>query len=255
MRTALAIAGSDPSGGAGIQADLKTFARFEVYGMAVPTALTVQNTTGVIEVVSIPPELFEKQLHPVFEDLPVNGIKLGMLFSHEIIQRLHQVFMKYPPECLVIDPVFRSTSGFRLLEEQGIDALKKLLFPFARLVTPNLSEAAVISGISVNTLDDMESAAKIIYEKGPQFVLVKGGHLATEAVDLLYDGESFQYWKGPKIEKKVHGTGCVLSSAITACLARGHSVEMAVQESHHFVRRAIENAVPIGKGALALNLF
>jgi len=254
MRTCLSIAGSDPSGGAGIQVDLKTFACFEVYGMAVPTALTVQNSTGVFEVVSIPPELFEKQLNPLFEDVSIDAVKLGMLFSNENIERLYQTFLKYHSASLVIDPVIKSTSGFRLLEERGVDSLKKLLFPFALIVTPNLKEAAILTNTSVNSVEEMETAAKIIYEFGPKFVLIKGGHLLSEAVDLLYDGESFQTWKSPKIAKKVHGAGCVLSSAITACLARGHSVEMAIEEAHQFVYRAIQKSFPVGKGAYPLNL-
>lgn len=255
MRTSLSIAGSDPSGGAGIQADLKTFSCFEVYGMAVPTALTIQNSTGVFEVVAIPPDLFEKQLYPVFEDIVVDSIKLGMLFSDANIERLHQIFSKYRPDRLIIDPVIRSTSGFRLLEEKGVESLKRLLFPLALIVTPNLKEASLLTNTTVSTIDEMESAAKIIHEMGPKFVLIKGGHLSEEAVDLLYDGESIQKWKSPKIQKKVHGAGCVLSSAITACLARGHSVEMAVEEAHLFVHRAIRNSSPIGKGSFPLNLF
>lgn len=255
MRTCLSIAGSDPSGGAGIQADLKTFACFEVYGMAVPTALTIQNSTGVFEVVAIPPDLFEKQIHPLFEDVSVDAVKLGMLFSSENIERLHHVFSKYRPKRLIVDPVIRSTSGFRLLEEKGVESLKKLIFPSALIVTPNLKEASVLTNTSVNSLEEMEAAAKIIYEFGPKFVLIKGGHLAEEAVDLLYDGESFQKWTSPKIQKKVHGAGCVFSSAIAACLARGHTVEMAVEEAHHFVHRAIRDSRPVGKGSFPLNLF
>jgi hydroxymethylpyrimidine/phosphomethylpyrimidine kinase len=255
MRTCLSIAGSDPSGGAGIQVDLKTFACFEVYGMAVPTALTIQNSTGVLEVVSIPPDLFEKQLNPLFDDIAVDAVKMGMLFSNENIERLHQTFLKYKPARLVIDPVIKSTSGFRLLEEKGVESLKKLLFPMALIVTPNLKEASLLTNTSVNSLTEMESAAKIIYEFGPKFVLIKGGHLLNEAVDLLFDGESFQTWRSPKILKKVHGAGCVLSSAIAACLARGHSVEMAVDEAHRFVHRAIEKSIPVGRGAYPLYLF
>ena len=255
MKICLTIAGSDPSGGAGIQVDLKTFTRFEVYGMAVPTALTIQNSTGVFEVVSIPSDLFEKQLIPLFEDMNLDAIKVGMLFSNDNIERLYQTFLKFKPSQLVIDPIIRSTSGFRLLEEKGVDSLKKLLFPFAVLVTPNLKEASSLTNTSVQTVADMEEAARILYDLGPKFVLVKGGHLMNEAVDLFYDGESFQTWKSPKIDKKVHGAGCVLSSGITACLARGHSVETAVEEAHRFVYRAIEQAKPAGKGAYPLNLF
>ncbi|MBI1821322.1 MAG: bifunctional hydroxymethylpyrimidine kinase/phosphomethylpyrimidine kinase [Nitrospirae bacterium] len=255
MKTCLSIAGSDPSGGAGIQVDLKTFTRFEVYGMAIPTALTVQNSMGISEVVSIPPDLFEKQVASLFEDISIDAMKTGMLFSNENVERLYQTFLKSKPTHLVIDPIIRSTSGFRLLEEKGVDALKKLLFPFAFLVTPNLKEASSLTNIPVNTVSEMEEAARKIYDLGPKFVLVKGGHLTNEAVDLFYDGDSFQTWKSPKIDKKVHGAGCVLSAAITACLARGHSVDLAIEEAHKFVHRAIEQAMPVGTGALPLNLF
>ncbi|MBI1819976.1 MAG: bifunctional hydroxymethylpyrimidine kinase/phosphomethylpyrimidine kinase [Nitrospirae bacterium] len=255
MKTCLSIAGSDPSGGAGIQVDLKTFTCFEVYGMAVPTALTIQNSLGVHEVVSIPPDLFEKQINPLFEDIPVDALKLGMLFSHENIDRLHQTFIKFKPPRLVIDPIIKSSSGFRLLEERGVESLKKLLFPFALIVTPNLKEASLLTNTLVSSLEEMKTAAKMISDFGPKFVLVKGGHLPGEAVDLLYDGETFQTWKSKRIDKKVHGAGCVLSAAITACLARGHSVEKAVEEANRFVHGAIQNAVPVGKGAIPLNLF
>ncbi|HXN05663.1 MAG TPA: bifunctional hydroxymethylpyrimidine kinase/phosphomethylpyrimidine kinase, partial [Nitrospiria bacterium] len=247
--------GSDPSGGAGLQADLKTFTCFGVYGMAVPTALTVQNTVGVLEVVAIPPDLVEKQIIPLLEDLQPEAVKTGMLFSADVIERLYRVFLKHKPSNLVLDPVIRSTSGFKLLEDNGIDALIKLLFPLAIMITPNLKEASVLSKLPVENIDQMKGAAKVIHDMGPRYVLVKGGHLRGDAVDLLYDGSAFTTWKSRKIDKKVHGAGCVLSAGITASLALGKNAELAVEEARNFVHKAIENAEPAGKGALPLYLF
>ena len=256
MKVALTIAGSDPSGGAGIQADLKTFTRLGVYGTAVVTALTIQNTVGIEEVVKVPSDLLRKQLATLLSDVTIHAVKTGMILDAETIEIIHEHLKKYSLNSYVLDPIIRSTSGFILIKKEDIDILKKLLFPMAMLITPNLTEAERLTGITIRNEQDMEQVAKEIHRMGPRAVLVKGGHLEGEAVDVLYDGKKMMRLRKPRIgRKRIHGAGCVLSSAIVAGLAKGLSLPRAVQQAKGFVHRAIQGAKPLGQGHIPLNLL
>jgi hydroxymethylpyrimidine/phosphomethylpyrimidine kinase len=250
---ALTIAGSDPSGGAGIQADIRTFTAFGVYGAAVIAALTAQNTLGVAAIREIPPAFMEAQLRTLLEDVKVDAVKTGMLLSARTVSLVADAVRRYRLRRLVIDPVMVSTSGKRLLRKGAVAAMLDELFPLAMLVTPNLSEASLISGIAIETVRDMEEAARLILKLGPKAVLVKGGHLKGDAVDVLYDGRTLHYFKGKRVEGvAIHGAGCVYSAAITAGLAKGMEVKDAVSEAKKFVTKAIKKAEPVGKGRVPL---
>ena len=251
---ALTIAGSDPSGGAGLQADLKTFERFNVYGQAVIALLTVQNTLNVSEVSLIDAALVTRQLDALSDDIPPHAAKTGALGSAENVQAVAD-WARRTGTPLVVDPVMISTSGARLLDEAAERALLSNLFPAARLVTPNLPEAARLSGLSIQNRDDMLTAAQRIYESGPGAVLIKGGHLpGDEAYDLLFDAEGVTELSAPRIgSRPVHGTGCALSAAITAGLASGRPLVESVQAAKEFLCEAIESAPALGHGAATLN--
>ncbi|WP_188497309.1 bifunctional hydroxymethylpyrimidine kinase/phosphomethylpyrimidine kinase [Pullulanibacillus pueri] len=250
MKTALTIAGSDSSGGAGIQADLKTFSALGVYGMSVITAVTAQNTQGVFGVEELSEKIITGQLDAVFQDIPVDSVKIGMLSNAEIIQIIARKLRVYQPHHVVLDPVMVSKSGYDLLRPEAKAALIEHLLPLATVLTPNLKEASVLVGHPVETLSDMKEAAKALAEKGPQAVLVKGGHLQGEAIDILYDGEKWRTFEGKRIAtKNTHGTGCTLSSAIAAFLAKGHSLEEAIQRAKQYIQGAIAHALELGHGA------
>lgn len=254
INTALTVAGSDPSGGAGIQADLNTFSRLGVYGMSVIVALTAQNTTGVSGVMDVPSDFVEKQWDSVMSDIPANAVKTGMLGTASNIVVTADLIEKYAVKNLVVDPVLVSTSGAKLLAADAIDTLKKKLIPRALLTTPNADEARILSGIEVRGPEDMEEAAKRIRDLGSQFVLVKGGHLEGDAVDVLFDGSVFNYFRSVRIGRtNIHGTGCVLSAAITAYLALGNPVDDAVRLGKDFITEAIATSLRIGKGAWPCN--
>lgn len=256
MKVALTIAGSDPSGGAGIQADLKTFTCLGVYGTAVVTALTIQNTTGVQEVVRVPSDLLRKQLTALLEDVPIQAVKTGLIIGTETIEIIQAHLKKYDLTSYVLDPIIRSSSGFPVLKKDEVEVLKKLLLPLALLVTPNLQEAEQLTGLTIRNERDMERAAKEIQGMGPQAVLVKGGHLEGAAVDILYDGTKIMRFRKPRITRlRIHGAGCVLSSAIVAGLARGLSLPRAIKQAKAFVYEAIKQAVPLGQGRIPLNLL
>jgi hydroxymethylpyrimidine/phosphomethylpyrimidine kinase len=249
---ALTIAGSDSGGGAGIQADLKTFHSFDVFGMSVLTSVTAQNTRGVYAVHDVPPEIVGLQIDAVVEDIGVNGVKTGMLSNKEIIEIIVDRIKKYGIKNLVVDPVMVAKSGDRLLQKEAEKSLVKDLLPATFLVTPNVFEAEIISGIHIASIEDAKKAAKIIQQKGPAFVLLKGGHLhEEEAIDILFDGNSYHYFKAKKIDTvNTHGTGCTFSAAITACLSKGMSVHNAIEAAKDYVTRAIKNApTDIGKGS------
>lgn len=254
--TALTVAGSDSSGGAGIQADLKTFSRFGVYGMSVIVALTAQNTTGVTGAMNLPPEFVGRQWDAVMSDIPAQAVKTGMLGNASNIEVTADKVQQYGVKNLVVDPVMISTSGTPLLEAGAIETLKRRLLPLALLVTPNIDEARCLTGMDVRDKAGMEAAARSIRELGPQFVLVKGGHLqgGPDALDVLYDGLEYRYFRTTRVATSgVHGTGCVLSAAITACLALGNPVVEAVRRGKDFVSEAIATALPIGQGAHPCN--
>lgn len=255
---ALTIAGSDPSGGAGIQADLKTFVAFGVHGTSVLTALTVQSTLAVKQIVAVAPELVVAQLDAVLEDLPVAAAKTGMLASVAVVEAVAAALDRRRAATgelrLVVDPVMRATSGDSLLEPAALESLKRALLPLAFLVTPNLAEASALSGRAVDCPAAMRDAAKAIAALGARAVLVKGGHLEGAALDVLFDGRDIHELEAPRLPGgAVRGTGCTLSAAITAGLARGDSLDAAVRRAKGFVRQAIAGAEVIGRGAALLD--
>lgn len=256
MKKLLTIAGSDSCGGAGIQADLKTFSAHQVFGMSVITAVTAQNTQGVFAVQDISPEIIQKQIEVIFDDITVDAIKVGMVSRTETIKIIAETLSKYPIDNLVIDPVMVSKSGFHLLQPEAKEALIKYLLPMATVATPNLPEAEVITGLSISTVDDMHKAVQLIYNMGPKYVLIKGGHLEGEAIDILYDGNDFNYFNSPRIAtKNTHGTGCTLSSAIAANLGKGFSITEAIAMAKNYITKAIENSFSIGKGVGPVHHF
>ncbi|EAX47718.1 phosphomethylpyrimidine kinase [Thermosinus carboxydivorans Nor1] len=249
MKKALTIAGSDSSGGAGIQADLKAFAANGVFGMSVITAVTAQNTQGVFAVQDIDPAVIAKQIEAVFEDIEVDAVKIGMVSRIETIETIAAGLKKYRARNVVVDPVMVSKSGYHLLNPAAESKLTALLLPLATVVTPNIPEAEVITGMKITSLQDMEEAAKMIHCFGPQNVLLKGGHRTDDATDILFDGNTFRYFSSPRIATtNTHGTGCTLSAAIAANLARGYAVYDAVALAKEYITTAIAHALAIGKG-------
>ncbi len=254
MEKLLTIAGSDSSGGAGIQADLKTFAAHKVYGMSVITSLTAQNTIGVTGVVDTPPEFVGKQLDTVFTDIYPDAIKIGMVSNEEIIKVIADKLKEYGAKNIVLDPVMVATSGSALMKSTATRALIQELLPLADIITPNMSEAAVLSGIEVNTKEDMEKAAKIIGKSIKGVVLVKGGHLEDSADDVLYIDGEVHWVEGKRIvNPNTHGTGCTLSSAIAVNLAKGMNAIDAFTKAKEYLTGAIEANLDLGQGRGPLN--
>lgn len=250
---ALSIAGSDPSGGAGIQADLKTFHQFGVYGEAVITLLTVQNTQRVSRVEVMPPELVEQQIRAVLEDIPPGAVKTGALGNAAMIQAVAALAQEIPAP-LVVDPVMISKHGAALIAEQARTALLEDLLPRATLITPNLHEAAALWGSPVETLEQMHQAADALFARCGCAVLVKGGHLEGDAIDLLRDSEGFRTYTSPRFETvHTHGTGCTYSAAITASLARGLALRDAVAAAKTFIAEAIRTNPGLGGGSGPVN--
>lgn len=258
MHIALTIAGSDSGGGAGIQADLKTFHRFGLFGTSVITAVTAQNTRGVKGWQAMPPDLIRAQIDAVIEDLRPAAVKSGMLADAEVVRVVALAVREHSLAPYVIDPVMVATSGDPLLERDAVVAIRDELLPLATLVTPNLDEASILMGEPVDGIPGMERAARwLVEEGGAQAALVKGGHLRGEdAVDILFDGEGLETYRHPRIETtSTHGTGCTLSAAIAAQLAIGHPLRFAVREALDYVHRAIATAPAIGHGNGPLNHF
>jgi hydroxymethylpyrimidine/phosphomethylpyrimidine kinase len=255
MHTALTIAGSDPSGGAGIQGDLKTFSAHGVYGMAVITALTVQNTVGVRDAFDVPPDLVRAQLDAVLDDIPVGAAKTGMLSVPETIEAVASVLGDRRLPFLVVDPVMVATSGDALLRDDAVEVLVARLFPLATLITPNVPEAERLTGLEITTVGGMRAAAEALVRRGARGVLVKGGHLEGDrVVDLLHCDGAFHEFGAPRLATPhTHGTGCALAAAIAAHLSRGASLPDAVARARAFVRRGIERAVVLGGGHNPLN--
>jgi hydroxymethylpyrimidine/phosphomethylpyrimidine kinase len=248
---ALTIAGSDSGGGAGIQADLKTFLANGCHGMSALTALTAQNTVGVTSIHEVPPEFVIAQIDAVVTDIGVDAVKTGMLASAPIIEAVAKAVDVHDIDRLVVDPVFVSKHRDRLLAPESVGALKERLLPLATVVTPNLFEAEGLVGSGgVGTVDEMKEVAAALFAMGPRYVLVKGGHLpGPAAVDVLFDGNSALEISGPRFDTKdTHGTGCALSAAIAARLAHGDDVEAAVRRGKEFVSGAIEHSIRIGSG-------
>lgn len=247
--TALTIAGSDSSGGAGIQADLKSFAALGVFGMSAITAITAQNTCGVTSIRELDTEIINDQIDAVFSDIKVDAVKIGMLANSEIIKTVTAALVRHKARNIVLDTVMIAKSGSQLLKKDAISALKKQLIPQALVVTPNLYEASELVGFEVNNQADMKKAAAVIKEMGAQYIVVKGGHLPGCACDLLYDGDKFSSFANERIDSvHTHGTGCTFSSAIAAGLAKGLRVEAAVAEAKRYITMAITHGFALGKG-------
>lgn len=247
----LTVAGSDSGGGAGIQADLKTFSELGVFGMSALTALTAQNTVGVHGVHEVPPDFVTLQLDVVLSDIGADAVKTGMLSSAAIIDAVVKGLSAFDAVPLIVDPVCASKHGDALLQPDAVAALRTGILPLAEIVTPNLGEVAVLTGVEVRTRADMGAAARAVKALGPQWVLIKGGHLDEddEAVDLLFDGTSEILITGPRYPTKdTHGTGCTLASAIAAYRARGLDVVSAVREAKRYVAGAIEHGLRLGSG-------
>ena len=254
---ALTIAGSDSGGGAGIQADLKTFTAFKVFGMSAITSITAQNTIGVFEVFDLPPETVQRQIDLICEDIGVSAAKTGMLSNENIISAVAESILKNKIEKLVVDPVMRAKSGDPLLKLTAEKALIEKILPLALLITPNIPEAEALSGKRITSIKDMREVAKYLMDYGPKNVLIKGGHLDERfAIDILYNGFEFYDFGADKIEtKNTHGTGCTYSSAITSMLAWGKDLITSVDVAKRYVTEAIRQSFGIGKGHGPLNHF
>ena len=248
MRTALTIAGSDSSGGAGIQADIKTMTMNGVYAMSAITALTAQNTMGVREIFEVAPGFLKQQLDAVFEDIFPDSVKIGMVSSVELINVIAERLRYYKADNVVVDPVMVATSGASLISSGAAQTMKTKLFPFAKLITPNIPEASVLAEMDINCREDMIAAAKKIYAECGCAVLLKGGHLQDDADDLLYNGKE-KWFCSKKIDNpNTHGTGCTLSSAIAANLAKGFDIDEAVAKAKAYISGAIAAKLDLGKG-------
>ena len=257
MPSVLTIAGSDPSGGAGIQADLKTYAALGVYGLSAITAITAQNTMGVMAVYEAPPEIVAAQIDAVFADIVPDAVKTGMLANAAIVQVMAEKARQHAFQNLVVDTVMASKSGARLLSDDGVEAMRELLLPLAEVVTPNLPEAEVLLERKIESAADIRDAARAIQAMGARHVVIKGGHREGDtAVDVLFDGREFREYSAPRIETaSTHGTGCTFASAIAAFLARGETAPAAVGHAKEYVTEALRRAQPIGRGHGPLHHF
>ena len=250
MYTALTIAGSDSSGGAGIQADLKTMAAHHVYGMSAITALTAQNTTGVEDIMEVTPHFLKEQLDCVFTDIRPDAVKTGMVSSSDLIRVIAERLRYYQVEKIVVDTVMAATSGSRLISDDAIGTLKAELIPMATLITPNIPEAEVLTDMTIHNAADMEAAAHKIYETFGCGVLLKGGHRVNDANDLLYTAAGPRWFEGRRIDNpNTHGTGCTLSSAIASNLAKGYALEDAVRAAKNYLSLALAEQLDLGAGS------
>ncbi len=249
MNKVLSIAGSDCSGGAGIQADLKTFSAHGVFGMSVIVSVVAENTSRVIDIQDITPDMIRKQMDAVFEDIEVDAVKIGMLSTPQCMEAVAEKLIQYKPKNIVIDPVMYAKNGCALMQPEAVDTLIKVILPLADVLTPNIPEAEEISGMKILSVEDMETSARKIRAMGCKAVVIKGGHAKGTAVDVLFDGEQFTHFEAERIDtRNTHGTGCTFSSAIASQLARGLSVKEAVKKAKAYVTGAIEHSLSIGKG-------
>lgn len=256
MKKVLSIAGSDCSGGAGIQADLKTFSAHGVFGMTVIASVVAENTFRVIEFQNVRPDIIKKQIDAVFEDIPPDAVKVGMLSCREGMLAVAGKLRQWQAQNIVVDPVMYAKNGCALMEPDSISTLIAKVVPLADILTPNIPEAKEISGIRIQTRDDMVKAARHIHQMGCRAVLVKGGHSEGDATDVLFDGKEIHFFSSPRIPtKNTHGTGCTFSSAIAANLADGRSVAEAVGMAKDYITAAIKHALPIGRGHGPTNHF
>jgi len=245
----LSIAGSDPSGGAGIQVDLKTFQALGTHGMAVPAALTAQNSGGVTAAYPVPPRELSQQIDTLLSDIKPDAVKTGMLLAWPAVNAVATAVRKYRIRNLIVDPVIRSSSGKMLLKPDAVRALRKDLFPLALVITPNIPEAEVLTGMRILTDEELDFAAGKLLDMGPRHVLIKGGHRGSgEVVDTLYGGKTVLSFSTVRLKGEFHGTGCVLSSAIAVFIGQGLPVEKAVENAKLFVERMLKRAKRVGKG-------
>lgn len=250
MKTCLTIAGSDSSGGAGIQADLKTMTVNGVYAMSVITALTAQNTQGVTGILDVSPEFITEQMDAVFNDIYPDAIKIGMVSSPEIVEAIAASLEKYQAKNIVLDPVMVATSGAKLLKEEAMDSLINRLIPLADVITPNIPEGEILAGMEITNEDEMIKAAEKIGKKYDCAVLLKGGHRVNDANDLLYKDGKFKWFRSERIDNpNTHGTGCTLSSAIGANLAKGHDIDQAIEKAKDYLTGALRAGLDLGKGS------
>jgi hydroxymethylpyrimidine/phosphomethylpyrimidine kinase len=273
VKTALTIAGSDPTGGAGLQLDIKVFKHFGVYGLSAVSALTAQNTYEIKDIFSIDKRFMEKQLSILLSDIRPDAIKTGMLFSTDVVKTVVKFIKGLDLQNVIIDPVTVSSTGTTLLEEDALKVLIEELFPLSTVITPNIYEASIISGINILTEEDMEKAAIELKKLGPENVIITGGHFrevrsqrtedrkqktdnigGDETLDLIYDGERFYRISGKRIRGEYHGTGCAYSAALTACIAKGLSLIESARKAKTFVEESIKNAYSIGKGMRLLHV-
>ena len=249
-RTALTIAGSDCSGGAGIQADLKTMTMNGVYAMSVITALTAQNTTGVRSIMEVTPTFLREQMDAIFEDIRPDAVKIGMVSSGELICVIAERLQKYGAENIVVDPVMVATSGSKLIADEALSVLKEKLLPLATVVTPNIPEAEILAGKKIENEADMLEVAKTISDTYNCAVLCKGGHSINDANDLLYADGNYRWFYGKRINNpNTHGTGCTLSSAIASNLAKGYSLDEAVEKAKEYISGALSAMLDLGEGS------
>lgn len=250
MKTALTIAGSDSSGGAGIQADIKTMMANHVFATSAITALTAQNTLGVTDIMDVTPSFLAKELDAVFTDIYPDAVKIGMVSSSNLIQEIAEKLKEYHAKNIVVDPVMVATSGARLISEEAIQTLKKELLPLATVITPNIPEAEVLSGMTISNEEEMIAAAKKICEEFGCATLVKGGHQINDANDLLYQNHSYTWFYGKRIaNSNTHGTGCTLSSAIASNLAKGFDLNTSVKRAKDYISGALGAMLDLGKGS------
>jgi hydroxymethylpyrimidine/phosphomethylpyrimidine kinase len=259
VKKALTIAGSDSGGGAGIQADIKTFQELEVYGMSTITAVTAQNTLGVQGVYPMSLEAIEEQLNSIGADLTPDALKTGMLFNSEIITLVARKIKEFNWERVVVDPVMIAKGGATLLQDEAVEALRTQLLPLAYVVTPNVPEAEVLANMKITSLEDYKEAAERIRALGPRYVVMKGGHATYQGdtiIDYVYDGNDFHAFKSKRVDSiQTHGSGCTFAAALTAELAKGNSVNVAMRRVKQFIQAAIENELNIGSGHGPTNHF
>ena len=254
MKTALTIAGSDSSGGAGIQADIKTMTANGVFAMSAITALTAQNTTGVTDIFETTPRFLAEQLDAIFTDIYPDAVKIGMVSSAELIDTIAEKLHTYEAKHIVVDPVMVATSGSKLLRDDAVQALTAKLLPMAEVLTPNIPEAEILSGMTISDAAGMEAAAKAISEKYGCAVLCKGGHQINDADDLLWRKVGGKWFRGRRIDNpNTHGTGCTLSSAIASNLAKGHDLDTSVERAKEYISGALSAQLDLGRGAGPMN--
>jgi hydroxymethylpyrimidine/phosphomethylpyrimidine kinase len=255
MQYVLTIAGSDSCGGAGIQADIKTITRLKAHALTAITAVTAQNSMGVTAIHEVPIAFISRQIHTILDDISPHAVKIGMLMTQAAVQEVAKTLKYFRVSHGVIDPLLRASTGRNLLDPDALPVLKKALFPLAEVVTPNLEEAGILTNKNVQSLEDMEGAARDIQKWVPN-VVVTGGHLQGECVDLLYDGKGVHLFSGHKIDTEhTHGSGCVFSTSLATFLAMGYNIVEATKQAHEWTRKAIAHGYPCGQGAGVVSLF